>query len=243
VPFYEPPVEVRLLSGTAEKDGTELALQHTYSFTGIKSKIMSWHGCELEVTGKCEDESVAQYAQPTDTPMTSYLNLHLKLASMRLSGAHGPRVLVTGSPSTGKSSVARCLTAWATRMGGQPLVVNTDPREGMLALPGTLSAAVFATLMDIESSGSSWGSPPTSGPGAVPAKLPLVFYYGHASPEEDVEGYKQAVGKIASVATARLSGDPDVKKTGMIVDTPTFEPVLLWRRPRDTQSFDTDSRP
>jgi polyribonucleotide 5'-hydroxyl-kinase len=216
---------VRLLSGTAEKDGTELALQHTYAFAGVRSRILSWHGCELEVTGKCEADAVVQFAQPADTPVVAYLNLHGELDARRKdaggggAAATGPRVLIAGGPSTGKSSLARCLAAWATRIGDQPLVVHVDPGTGMLALPGTVSAAVFATLVDIESA-DGWGAAPTSETGVVPAKSPLVYLYGQRAPEDDVEAYKQAVGRIATGVTARLSADPEVRRTGLIVDTP-----------------------
>ncbi|KAL1835152.1 hypothetical protein VTK73DRAFT_6146 [Phialemonium thermophilum] len=41
---------VRLVSGTAERDGTELALHVSYTIPGAKSKILTWTGCTLEVS-------------------------------------------------------------------------------------------------------------------------------------------------------------------------------------------------
>ncbi|SPJ74003.1 related to cleavage/polyadenylation factor IA subunit [Fusarium torulosum] len=215
------PVIVKLLAGTAEKDGVELGPKNAYTFAGIKSKILTWHGCELEIDGRCDAESVAEYANPTDNPANTYMNLHGQLNDMRQTaareGKEGPRVLIVGPADVGKSTVARTLTSYATRQGYQPLVVNANPREGLLSLPGTLSASVLATVLDPEAV-DGWGSTPTSGPSSVPVKLPLVFYYGRASPDEDPDFYRELTSKLAGSVSARLSEDEDVKKSGVIID-------------------------
>ncbi|EXF86400.1 pre-mRNA cleavage complex II protein Clp1 [Colletotrichum fioriniae PJ7] len=220
---FDTQITLKLLSGTAEKDGTELALQHIYTFAGTKSKILTLQGCELEVEGVLADESVAEYAKPQDSPANSVLNLHFQLTAMRQRAAaerrEGPRIAVCGPPTTGKTSLTRTLTSYAARVGAQPLVVNTDPKEGMLSLPGTLSASVVGSLLDVEAV-DGWGTTPTSGPSQVPVKLPLVYYYGHASSEEDPAKYKELVSKMAATVTSRLGQDPEVKGSGMIIDTP-----------------------
>ncbi len=182
-------ITVRLRSGTAERDGTELALNRPYTLANVRSKVMTWRGCEIEVSGAC-DEYVAE--QGPETPVVSYWNLHLLLTALRAdaeqnggsggggggggsAASTGPRVLVAGPPNSGRTTLVRTLAAWATRMGGrQACVVNADPGEGLLTLPGTLSAAVFGTLMDVESE-SGWGGAPSNGPAAVPVKLPLAL--------------------------------------------------------------------
>ncbi|RKL25677.1 hypothetical protein BFJ68_g307 [Fusarium oxysporum] len=215
------PVIVKLLSGTAEKDGVELGPKNAYTFAGVKSKILTWHGCELEIDGRCDVDSVAEYANPTDNPANVHVNLHGQLNDMRQKaareGREGPRVLIVGPADVGKTTVARTLTSYATRQGYQPLVVNANPKEGLLSLPGTLSASVLATVMDIEAV-DGWGSTPTSGPSSVPVKLPLVFYYGLASPDEDPEFYRELMSKLAGSVSARLSEDEDVKSSGVIID-------------------------
>ncbi|KAH7031414.1 Pre-mRNA cleavage complex II protein Clp1-domain-containing protein [Microdochium trichocladiopsis] len=235
-PFWEYRFEVphgseltiKLVSGTAEKDGTELAPGNAYSFTATKSKINTWHGCSLEVA--CPKGSFDAYtAEPSaadQTPSVSHVNLHFKLEGLRSAAASrhargntdamGPRVLVVGPPNSGKTSLVRTLTGWATRMDRQPLVVSTDPSEGMLALPGTLSAAVFATLMDIT---TEWGSTPTSGPSPIPVKLPLSYYYGLEHPEDNAKLYKRVCSSLSVSATARLTEDPEVRAAGMLIDT------------------------
>lgn len=114
--------------------------------------------------------------------------------------------------------MVRSLAAYATRMGDQPLVVNLNPDEGMLTLPGTLSAAVFASMMDVEAR-QGWGVAPASGPGSIPPKVPIVHYFGRQTPEEDMGSYRDMVTAMADSVSERLSGDESVRRSGLIIDT------------------------
>ncbi|KAL2887083.1 mRNA cleavage and polyadenylation factor clp1 [Ceratocystis lukuohia] len=220
---FTSQVTVKLVNGTAEKDGTELAQKQPYRFTGLKSKIFTWTGCELEIDGVCLDEFVEEYAAAVDTPMNAYMNLHYKLTSLRANarreGAKGPRIMIVGPPNSGKTTLVRTLTAYATRCEEQPLVVNLDPKDSMLSVPGTLSCSVFAGVMDIESP-DGWGSSPSSGSSVVPVKVPAVFYYGHSQPDQDPATYRSLVSNMAGMVTTRLSEDSDVRGAGLLIDTP-----------------------
>lgn len=226
---------MRLTSGTAERDGTELALSRTYTFPrGTQSKLLTYTGATLEVSGEFVYDRVAQYGVPEDSPQLMVLNLHFALQEMRgavsKSGNNnntgsvvpGPRVMICGEKSSGKTSVARTLAALATRVGGQPLVASVDPREGMLALPGTISAAVFGTVMDVEDPAGGFGvnGTPSSGPSAVPVKLPMVYYFGRERAEEDVPLWKDLVAKLGSSVRAKFGADEAVRAAGLVLDTP-----------------------
>ncbi|KAF8853730.1 Clp1-domain-containing protein [Acephala macrosclerotiorum] len=208
-------IDVRILSGTAEIFGTELAVNHLYTFRGIKSSIYTWHGCRIEVTGTCEEYTAEE------TPMTQYVNTHFALEKLRdeaaQNGREGPRVLVVGPTNAGKTSLVKLLTAYALRMGRQPMVINTDNREGLLSIPGTLTATPFASIIDVE---QGWGSSPTSTSSPIPVKLPLCYYYGSPSPEDNTKLYKPLITRLALAATSRLTDDPAIRSTGMIIDTP-----------------------
>ncbi|GFF38019.1 hypothetical protein IFM58399_05091 [Aspergillus lentulus] len=236
-------IRVKLLAGTAELFGTELAASQTYTFSGTKAAIYTWHGCTLEVSagdtistidglgsaglngegargygaGGCQSEYTAE-----ETPMVEYANVHFALETMRQEakamGKDGPRVLILGPENAGKTSVAKILTAYATKVGRQPIVVNLDPAEGMLSVPGTLTATAFRTMMNVE---EGWGSSPMSGPSAVPVKLPLVYFYPLQNPLE-AEGavYRPIVSRLALSVTGRMAEDEDTRETGIIVDTP-----------------------
>lgn len=206
----------QLLSGTAELFGTELPIKQTYIFTGIKAAIYTWHGCRIEVVGECQVDYVAE-----ETPMMIYANLHFALENLRETasseGKDGPRVLIVGSENAGKTSLVKILTAYATKVGRQPVVVNLDTKEGMLSIPGTLTATTFTSVMDVE---NGWGSSPMNGPSQVPVKLPLVYYMGLANPEEKTLIYKPIVTRLALSVMNRLQDDGEARQTGVIIDTP-----------------------
>jgi polyribonucleotide 5'-hydroxyl-kinase len=152
--------------------------------------------------------------------MVSYVNTHFALQKLRseasASGRDGPRVLVVGPNNAGKTSLVKLLASYAVRQGGNPMVVNTDNREGLLSLPSTLTATVMATVLDVE---EGWGSSPTSGPSPVPVKLPLVYHYGLSSPEDAPKLYKPIITRLALATTSRLADDPAVRAAGILVDT------------------------
>jgi polyribonucleotide 5'-hydroxyl-kinase len=216
---------VKLTSGTAERDGTELAQGKNYVFAGAKSKIFTLTGCTLEVSGPCDDY-VAETDDPDDCPAVSYLNLHFALQNQRAAAAGGvvvgPRVLVAGAPASGKSTVARTLLALATRQNGgqQPVGVGLDPRDGMLSLPGTVSAAVFGSVMDLETGGAGVADTPSSGPAAVPVKVPVVYYYGRQRVEDESDAWRTAVSALARAVKGRRDADSEVRRAGVVIDAP-----------------------
>jgi polyribonucleotide 5'-hydroxyl-kinase len=153
--------------------------------------------------------------------MTMYTNLHFALERSRdqalAGGKEGPRVLVLGPDNAGKTTLVKMLTALATRAERQPVTVNLDPKEGMLSIPGTLSTAVFSSIVDVE---EGWGSSPTNGPTLVPVKLPLVYYYGLANPEDKTTLFKALVQRLALSVVSRFNEDVEARVTGCIIDTP-----------------------
>jgi len=92
----------------------------------------------------------------------------------------------------------------------------------MLALPGSLSVAVFGTgaTLEVEDAGSAgWGTSPIGGPSPTPVKNPLVYHYGlSAAAEERPELFKPVTTRLALAATSKFEEDPEVKRSGMIVD-------------------------
>ncbi|KAL4802336.1 hypothetical protein BDV18DRAFT_147317 [Aspergillus unguis] len=238
---FETTVRVKLLTGTAELFGTELAPSQTYTFLGTKAAIYTWHGCTLEVSagdavsgldgmptstaparggfgaGGCQSEYTAE-----ETPMVEYANVHFALEGLRAeakaNGKDGPRVLILGPEDAGKTSLSKILTGYAVKVGREPIVVNLDPTEGMLSVPGTVTATAFRAMLDVE---EGWGSSPMSGPSAVPVKLPLVYFYPMVNPLE-AEGsvFRPIVSRLALSVMGRMAEDEDARETGIIVDTP-----------------------
>ncbi|KAK5658349.1 hypothetical protein OQA88_2325 [Cercophora sp. LCS_1] len=230
VPRSSPGVTIRLLNGTADRDGTELAARKNYFFERTKSKIYTIQGCTLEVTGNC-NSSVGEYPNIESSPLVSYMNLHFALHEMRSTAAkavrhaQGPRVMVCGPQNTGKTSLVRTLAGLATRMGSQPLVANLDPGEGLLCLPGTVSAAEFGTLMDVEDPQGGFGirCTPSSGPSAVPVKVPIVYYFGREKVEDDVQHWRDLTSKLASSVRAKVNHNMETRASGVLLDIPALD--------------------
>ncbi|KAL4784974.1 hypothetical protein BJX76DRAFT_325951 [Aspergillus varians] len=241
---FETTVRVKLLTGTAELFGTEIAPSQNYTFSGTKAAIYTWHGCTLEVgagdavsgldgmtattttpsgarggfgAGGCQSEYTAE-----ETPMVEYANVHFALEGLRAeakaNGKDGPRVLILGPEDAGKTSLSKILTGYAVKVGREPIVVNLDPTEGMLSVPGSVTATAFRAMLDVE---EGWGSSPMSGPSAVPVKLPLVYFYPMMNPlEADGSVFRPIVSRLALSVMGRMAEDEDARETGIIVDTP-----------------------
>lgn len=213
---FQQHCNIRLLSGTAEIFGVELALNQLYSFSGSKGAIFSWQGCQLEVSGDAESEYVGQETEYA----VEWLNVHGMLESARdmASGTNngGPRVLIVGPDAVGKSSLVRSLAGWAVKCGRTPTVANVNPREGLLAPPGSLTAVTVGSQLDVE---NGYGLSPISGPTITPIKAPVIYHCPYPSPTEKPDVYKALLTRTALSVLNRLEEDVAAKESGLIIDT------------------------
>ncbi|ODV91417.1 hypothetical protein CANCADRAFT_19614, partial [Tortispora caseinolytica NRRL Y-17796] len=207
-------VSIKLLSGTAEIFGSELAQDATYTFSVAKLALFTYTGCEFQWTGSPASEYIGE-----ETPVPVYLNLHLSLEKMRVS--KGPTVLITGPKDTGKTSLAKTLTAYIVkRMGTNPgpIAVNLDPAAGFVSVPpGAVSAAHINGLLDPQSA-SGWGDANETGLAAthIPTRAPLSYYYGHDSVKASPACYENAITKLSESVNEKSKSLP----AGVIIDTP-----------------------
>lgn len=206
-----------------------MALGPTYHFTAAKLSIYTWRGCQIEWEG----ELLAEYISD-ESAMPMYANLHFALEKLRAQAAgtdtqyirketgatatpgqpeteaEGPKVLIIGPRFSGKTSLAKILTAYASKMGRSPIAVSLDPKESLLSLPGTVSAASFATMMDVEEM-ETWGSSATTGPMHIPPKNPIVYYFGSDSPTDNIPFYKAVMNRLSLAVSSRIAVDPKGK--------------------------------
>ncbi|KAK6098749.1 Cleavage polyadenylation factor subunit clp1 [Batrachochytrium dendrobatidis] len=202
---------VKLVSGRAEIFGSELAVGINYVFTGRKLAVFTWHGCVLETVGLFTVEYIGY-----ETPMQSYLNVHLALEGMRdaaqLKNEPGPRVIIVGQADSGKTALAKLLINFAAKQSRAPVFVDLDPSQGTVSLPGTLSAMVVGRPLDCE---EEFGAPLT-----VAGTTPLVYYHGQATPLEKISLYNSIVKKLSLVVDKKLESSEN-KASGLIADTPS----------------------
>ncbi|CAM0142016.1 Cleavage polyadenylation factor subunit clp1 [Umbelopsis sp. WA50703] len=206
---------VKLLNGTAEIFGVELAPGNAYHFTGKKIAVFTWHGCTLELSGECSVEYTAN-----ETPMDSYLNLHLALEQMRViasqQGENGPRVLILGPHDVGKTSLCKILLSYALRQGRRPVHVSLDCSEGSITMPGTITATSITNIIDVE---EGFGSTATTAASMGSTIMPLAYYYGYQNPGENLPLYKLLISKLAQGVKARSAMDDEARLGGQIIDT------------------------
>lgn len=132
------PLVLKLISGTAEIFGVEMAINKEYSFFEENFAVFTWYGCVIESTGKC------QIYDSDSTPMISYVNTHAQLEAIRdialANGDRGPRVIVVGPKDHGKSTTCKILASYAARLDRTPIFVDLDVGQGALSIPGCICA-------------------------------------------------------------------------------------------------------
>ncbi|TFK30170.1 cleavage/polyadenylation factor ia subunit Clp1p [Coprinopsis marcescibilis] len=231
---------IKLVRGRAEIFGAELVQGKKYLFAlECKAAVYTWQGCTIEVTGQPSTEYVSE-----ETPMAPYANVHTALEQMRvraLSKARGsplppgenadskfleaPRVLILGPENSGKTTICKILANYAVRtgQGWTPVLANVDPTEGAWAIPGTLSAAAIPGPIQTYSPANPLGSAATTAPLALASHslVPLVSWYGHTDTKRNPLLLDRLVRNLGENVNDRFDLSPEVKASGLIVDTPS----------------------
>mmetsp|Transcript_40225 Transcript_40225/g.89282 ORF Transcript_40225/g.89282 Transcript_40225/m.89282 type:complete len:430 (+) Transcript_40225:36-1325(+) len=197
-------VIVRLLEGTAEIFGAEIQRGQAVNVAGQKLAVFTWTGCKIKVQGR---PSIIYTAG--DTPVVSYQNVHTVLNRRREEAQRdntpGPVCIVVGPTDSGKSTLCRMLCNWAVRSGWEPTFVDLDIGQGSITVPGCISATPVETPIDVED--------------GYPLEMPLVYFYGHASPSDNPELYKFLVDRLAHMLERRAQANPKASASGLIINT------------------------
>uniref|UniRef100_A0A1D1YGZ7 Protein CLP1 homolog n=1 Tax=Anthurium amnicola TaxID=1678845 RepID=A0A1D1YGZ7_9ARAE len=206
----DSPLRVRLVSGTAEIFGTELPPENWVTIPpSLKFAIFTWHGATIELDGKSELAYVAD-----ETPMVSYVNVHAILEGRRarakssgtdLESSQGPRVIVVGPTDSGKSSLCKMLLSWACKQSWKPTFVDLDIGQGSITIPGCIAATPVEMPID-----------PVEG---IPLEMPIVYFYGNATPSINVELYKVLVKEVARTLERQFTGNLESRAAGMVINT------------------------
>lgn len=197
---------VELRSGKAEIFGTELAIGQKYHFqSGTKFSIFSYWGCTVNITSAHDDYYVAR----DENPMHIYLNVHGMLEQLRqkadVDKTRGPRIMVTGLPDVGKSTLCRMLVNWAARLGRTPILVDLDVGQNQISLPGTIASMVIRRPASVED--------------GFRIEMPLVFHYGYKTPSENIGLYNEIVASMAMYVNIRSENVEKSLISGVVVNT------------------------
>lgn len=230
---------VTLTSGSCELFGVPLVVNESYTLGIGRYAMFSWFAkAEVQISEKMLDKKSATSSsssgasttshasgnQPLPSPLaTAYLteearspfmwsaiNLHRRLETSRelaiRDKKRGPVVLLAGPADSGKSTLSRTLLAYAARRSRRPIFVDLDPGQNDIGPPG----CVAATSVDVESISVEEG---------VSAEGALVFFYGHASPNDSIAGYKKAIEKLHKCVESRMASDPNSQASGIVINT------------------------
>jgi len=229
----DEPVTVHLKSGTCEIYGSEIAVGMKVKISGQKFAVFTWHGAEVELEGTPESAYKASET-PMQTYMNVHGVLEERRQAAQaasgaqqqaeaaggsgaggseaaapteeeLSAGEGPRVLLVGPTDSGKSTLTRILTNYATRRQWAPLLVDLDVGQNGVTPPGTISAVPVEAPIDMIE--------------GVPPETPLAYWFGAVSPEQNPEYYRLCVERLAGTVEQRGQGSPAARAAGMFINT------------------------
>ncbi|KAJ6959929.1 protein CLP1 [Populus alba x Populus x berolinensis] len=146
-----------------------------------------------------------------ETPMVSYVNVHAVLDGRRNQAkaspesSQGPRVIVVGPTDSGKSTLSRMLLSWAAKQGWKPTFVDLDIGQGSITAPGCIAATPIELPID-----------PVEG---ISLEMPLVYFYGHTTPSQNVDLYKALVKELAQILERQFTGNAESRASGMVINT------------------------
>lgn len=119
-----------LVSGKAELFGTELVCGFDVQLNaGERGTVVTFHGCKLNISDQGIEAYVMEASEDQEI-IHVYMNIHANLEVLRQTAAkvqnRGPRVLVCGQESVGKSTFCRILASYAARRNHKPIFVDVN---------------------------------------------------------------------------------------------------------------------
>lgn len=235
--------KIRLITGSAEIFGVELALNRWYDFSCCKIAVYTWHGCTVEVEGVYS----VLYESDETACNVAYVNTHAQLEVLRddalqasLAAAEQPPTTPATNGATATTSTASNgnTSAASTISGPRVLIAGpTDSGKTSLALTlSTYAAKVSRTplLVDLDVSCNLWSVPGTISVAPVTMEAtsvtntvdssnttPLVYWYGHTEGLANTDLLRLLITQLAKSVKERLANETEaaVASSGFIVNT------------------------
>lgn len=184
---------VKLLSGTAEVFGAELAPNRDYLFTGQKVAIFSFDSCIISVEWRKEkgnDAAILEYVSSESVAVPAFLQCY------KVDIVNSRRVLILGS---GRNTLSRTLSNYHVRSFRSPLIWGSvDVRTNSLFFPGSLTANVMreGQVVEPEQVGMVSGM-------AEESCSPFSLFFGSLSISDNYKLYKRMVERLSAAIEAR----------------------------------------
>ncbi len=122
------------------------------------------------------------------------MNWWLFYSTAEAEGQRGPIVMVVGPTDVGKSTLSRILLNYAVRLQRRPVYVDLDVGQGTISVPGTVGAMLIERPASIEDNGFT-------------QQAPMVYFFGHKSPRENIPLYNLLVSKLAETVHERMESN------------------------------------
>jgi polyribonucleotide 5'-hydroxyl-kinase len=202
-------MQVKVIAGTAEVFGHELASKRNYTFVNKNIAVYTFHGCQVEVKGYHNDIIYVS----DQTPMASYIATHASLEQLRKAAQRkgpdcaGPRVLVVGPTDVGKTTLCRILLNYAVRSGRKPTYVDLDVGQNSITIPGVLAATPYEHVMGIDSLSD------------FPLNAPMVYFFGHTTPSKNIKNFKSGMVQLEKAVSLRSEKSSEASNSGVIINT------------------------
>mmetsp|Transcript_60773 Transcript_60773/g.140407 ORF Transcript_60773/g.140407 Transcript_60773/m.140407 type:complete len:434 (-) Transcript_60773:9-1310(-) len=216
----EDGVRIRILQGGApqaqvgeEMFGAELLPDQDYVLRkGQRGAIYTYFGCVLAVVGKTAQDYVAP-----NQVMKEYVQCAAILEKRRQRaedlGNRAPRVLVTGSSQSGKSTLCTMLCNYAVRRERTPVFVELDTRYSSQVQLGGVPGAVSASVID----STAWDDEPVE---------TISYFFGHVEWTDAPQLFQKVTGMLATLVRRKLSSVvksdalTQAQRSGVIVNAP-----------------------
>jgi hypothetical protein len=184
-------VRILVESGFVEIEGAELPLNYVLTFTYTKFAIFCWTEARIKVEGN------PQSIYPSDSnknTMNQYLMVHNLVNEKRneclIKNKVGPKIMITGSSYSGKSTLCHILLNYALKLGWTPLYVDLD-LSNEIGVPGTISACPVDFII----------------PNEFMIDSAITLFNGNTINNINLHLYEKQINELASLVNGKLDCD------------------------------------
>lgn len=197
---HDATATIKLISGTAEVFGAELAPNREYTFSGQKVAIFSFDSAVVSVCwsatttsgGAIGSSGQVEYVSTESVATPHYLHLY----THELATSH--RVLILGS---GRNTLTRTLSNYRVRQNKPVLWASVDVRTTPLFFPGCLTAMEMGAVQVVEAEEEGM----VSGM-AAEACSPFTLFFGSTTITDNYKLWLRAVERLSAACATRLTG-------------------------------------